>query len=120
MTRERITLGRKGEEEAVRHLRNKGIRVVERNYRCRLGELDIIARDGPCLVFVEVRTVAGGAFGTAQESVGPGKRRKIRQVAAFYLQSANAGSPPVRFDVVAVTVGPGGAIREVEHISNAF
>ncbi len=120
MTRERISLGRRGEEEAARYLRKKGLRVAQRNFRCRLGELDIIARDGPYLVFVEVRTVAGSAFGTARESVDLKKRRKIRQVAAYYLQSANAGDVPVRFDVVAVTLGPDGSVRDIDHIPDAF
>ncbi len=120
MTRERIALGRAGEEAAIGHLRGKGIRVVQRNFRCRLGELDIIARDGQYLVFVEVRTITAGVPGTAQESVGIKKRHKIRQVASYYLQSRNAGDVPVRFDVVAVTMGPDGSVRDIDHIANAF
>lgn len=120
MTRERITLGRSGEEAAVRHLHQKGLRVVQRNFRCRLGELDIVARDGPYLVFIEVRTVTAGTPGTAQESVGIKKRHKLRQVAAYYLQSRNAANVPVRFDVVAVTMGPDGSVRDIDHIVNAF
>ncbi|MCL6612557.1 MAG: YraN family protein [Peptococcaceae bacterium] len=120
MTREKISLGRSGEDAAVRYLRKKGLRVLERNFRCKLGELDVVAREGPCLVFVEVRTVAGTAFGTAQESVDVKKMRKVRQVAAYYIQSRKAVEMPVRFDVVAVTMNPDGHVRKIEHIVNAF
>lgn len=120
MTMERITMGRAGEEAAAGHLKKKGLRIVKRNFRCRMGELDIVARDGPCLVFVEVRTVAGSAFGTAQESVNRKKRDKIRQVAMYYIQSEKVRDVPLRFDVVAVTMDPGGRVLKIDHIVNAF
>ncbi|MCL5935352.1 MAG: YraN family protein [Firmicutes bacterium] len=120
MTRERLMLGRAGEEAAAGYLQKKGMRVIQRNYRCRLGELDIVARDGPFLVFVEVRTVAGSAFGSARERVDRKKMIKIRQVATYYIQSGNVGNTPLRFDVVAVTMEPGGRVVEIDHIENAF
>ncbi len=120
LTRERISLGQSGEEAALSYLKNKGFRIVRRNFRCHLGELDIIALDGPCLVFVEVRTVAGDTFGTALERVNRKKRLKIKQVAMYFINSAGAGDMPLRFDVMAVTAGPGGKITHMEHIINAF
>lgn len=120
MTMERITTGRAGEDAAVSYLKKKGLRIVQRNFRCRLGELDIVARDGPFLVFVEVRTVAGRAFGTAQESVDRKKKDKLRQVAMYYVKSLNTGDVPMRFDVVAVTMGPGVRVMNIDHIVNAF
>lgn len=116
----RIPLGRAGEEAAARHLKKKGLRLAHRNYRCRLGELDIVARDGPFLVFVEVRTVAGGAFGAPQESIGSRKVQKIRQLAAYYMLSEKTGDVPVRFDVVAVTMDRDGRLLKLDHILNAF
>ncbi|MFZ5633877.1 MAG: YraN family protein [Bacillota bacterium] len=120
MTRERIALGRAGEDAAVHYLRKKGLRIVQRNFRCRLGELDIIARDGSSLVFIEVRTVAGSAFGTAQESVDRKKRIKLRQVAMYYIQSGNVGNLPMRFDVIAVTIDRDSKVLKLDHIVNAF
>ncbi|MFZ5646254.1 MAG: YraN family protein [Bacillota bacterium] len=120
MTFKRISTGRSGEETAVQYIKKKGMRVLERNFRCRLGELDIIARDCHCLVFVEVRTVTGTAFGTPQESVGWKKIQKLRLLAQYYTKLRNLGDVPLRFDVVAVTREPGGRVTKVEHIVNAF
>lgn len=120
MTLDRLCLGRTGEEAAVKHLKKKGFRIVQRNFRCRIGELDIIAMDGPCLVFVEVRTKAGKAFGLPQESITPQKKHKLRLLASFYLQSNSIKDIPVRIDVIAVTVAPGDRIAKIEHIKNAL
>ena len=120
MTEERLSLGRAGEEAAVRYLQKKGMRMVERNFRCRMGELDIVARDGPYLVFVEVRTVTGIAFGTAQESVDGKKKRKLRQVAMYYIQCNKAACQPARFDVVGVVMNQAGSVLRIDHIVNAF
>lgn len=120
MTVKRISTGRAGEEAAVQYIRKKGMKVLERNFRCRLGELDIIARDGRCIVFVEVRTVRSKFFGTPQESVGTKKKQKLRLLAQYYVKFRNLGDVPLRFDVVAVTGEPGGEIVKIEHIANAF
>ncbi|MFZ5652675.1 MAG: YraN family protein [Bacillota bacterium] len=120
MTVKRISTGKAGEEAAVQHIRKKGMRVLERNFRCRLGELDIIARDGRYIVFVEVRTSNSTAFGTPQESVGAKKKQKLRLLAQYYIKIRNLGDVPLRFDVVAVTGVPGGGIIKIEHIANAF
>ena len=119
MTIKRLSLGRAGEDRAAQYLKDMGYIIVERNYRCRLGEIDIVARDGPVMVFVEVRTRSGSGFGTALESVVYKKQLKVRQVASQYLQHRECFDVPVRFDVLALTLGPGSA-AEIEHVKNAF
>ena len=87
------------------------------NWRTRFGELDLIARDGQTVVFVEVRTRTGTGFGSAGESVGPAKQRQLRLMAEQYLQR-HAPDAPARIDVVTVFLPPGGAAR-IEHITDA-
>lgn len=120
MSGDKITLGRSGEEVAVNYLQIKGLSIEQRNFRCRLGELDIVARDGPFLVFIEVRTVTGNSFGTAQESIDKKKVHKIRLIATYYLQSRNIKNTPLRFDVIAVTMDTDKTIKKLDHIINAF
>jgi putative endonuclease len=118
MTKERLSLGRWGEEEAASYLRRLGMRVLERNMRTPVGEIDIIARQGRTLVFVEVKTRRSKAFGTPQEAVGPAKQRQILRAAQWYLGGGKGRGLQPRFDVVAVQPGPEGAV--VEHIPDAF
>ncbi|MDE2038700.1 MAG: YraN family protein [Elusimicrobia bacterium] len=106
-------LGDQAEERAAAYLAGRGYRILERNFRCRMGELDIIARSGDTVVFVEVRRRSSARFGLPQETVGPAKRRKLLRAAAFYAQQRGLDCPQ-RFDVVAE--GPDG----LEHIENAF
>lgn len=119
MTVKRLSLGRAGEDRAAQYLKDMGYSLVERNYRCKLGEIDIVARDGPVMVFVEVRTRSGSGFGSALESVVYKKQLKVRQVASHYLQYREYFGGPVRFDVLALTLRPGGE-AEIEHVKNAF
>lgn len=93
---------------------------MERNFRCKLGELDIVARDGPFLVFTEVRSMTGKAFGSPQESITDKKKKKLRQVAQFYAKFRNVGDTPMRFDVVAITADSGGNVIKLDHIVNAL
>jgi putative endonuclease len=118
MTEERLSLGRWGEEEAVRFLRRLGMTIVERNLRTPVGEIDIVARQGKTLVFVEVKTRRSDAFGTPQEAVGPTKQRQIIRTALWYMGDGKGRGMQPRFDVVAVRPEPQGA--RVEHIVNAF
>jgi putative endonuclease len=118
MTEERLSLGRWGEEEAARFLQRLGLKIVERNLRTPVGEIDIIARQGKTLVFVEVKTRRSDAFGTPQEAVGPTKQRQIIRAAQWFLGDGKGRGLQPRFDVVAVRPGPQGA--RVEHIVNAF
>lgn len=109
--------GRHGEDIAVRHLVGKGYKVIDRNWRCPIGELDIIMKDGDTLVFVEVRTRRGQSFGTAAESVTPAKQERLIELARTYLQEREAPPQSWRIDVVAVQLGPG--LSHVKHIENA-
>jgi putative endonuclease len=96
--------GRGAEDAAARYLEARGLTVLARNYRTRAGELDLVAREGRCLVFVEVRARRSGAFGTPAETVGARKRARLVAAAAHYLQaSAGAHPPPCRFDVLSVS-----------------
>jgi putative endonuclease len=100
---------------AAAFLRRRGYRIVERNFRCRAGEIDLIARDGDTLVFVEVRARASARFGAAIENVTVAKQRQVARVARWYLaQCREVAPPPCRFDVVGITGD------EVEHIRDAF
>lgn len=90
-----------GEERAAEFLVAQGLQVLSRNYRTRLGEIDLIARDGDVLVFVEVRLRAGRGFGGAAESVTPHKQRRIQSAAQMYLRQLRR-EPRCRFDVIAV------------------
>jgi putative endonuclease len=118
MTEERLSLGRWGEEEAARFLRRLGMTIVERNLRTPVGEIDIVARHGKTLVFVEVKTRRSDAYGAPQEAVGPTKQRQIIRAAQWYLGDGKGRGLQPRFDVVAVRPGSQGAC--VEHIANAF
>lgn len=110
--------GRKGEALAAKYLKRKGFRILAANYTNRLGEIDILAADGPVLVFVEVKTRTSEAFGPAKAAVTPAKQRKISQVALACMKEPGHAGKKARFDVVAVTLGPGKPT--IEHIPNAF
>jgi putative endonuclease len=111
-------LGTSGEALAEDHLRGLGYEIVGRDVRTPLGQLDLVARDGTTLVFVEVKTRAGHGFGLPQESVDAKKIRKLRQLALYYLKM-QPHRGPVRFDVVGLTVSDGRLVR-VDHIKNAI
>ena len=98
------SLGDAGEERAARFLESHGMTIVARNYRTRLGEIDLIARDGDVLVFVEVRLRADDRFGGAAASIGPAKQRRLAAAASAYL-SRLGRAPRCRFDVVTLERG---------------
>lgn len=99
-----IEVGTHKEERAQRFLEERGLVTVRTNYRCRLGEIDLIMNDRGILVFVEVRYRSSGNYGGARESVTSTKRKKIERVAQLYLQSFSK-LPPCRFDVVLIEGG---------------
>ena len=107
--------GKDAEERAARYLEGQGLHIIERNYRSRYGEIDLIARDGVTLVFVEVRARSTNTFGGAAASITAAKRRKITRTALHYLASAGS-TPRCRFDVVLLAGNDG----PVEWIRNAF
>ena len=115
----RQALGRVGEDLAVAALLERGYAIVARRYRTERGEIDIIAEDGPTLVFVEVRARADDECGLAAESVTDAKRRKVSRMAAQYLALHRIVDRPCRFDVVAID-GALGATPAVTVYPNAF
>ncbi|MBB6636682.1 YraN family protein [Cohnella thailandensis] len=118
----RKATGRAAEEAAARHLERRGYGIVARNWRCRTGELDLIATDGDVLVIAEVRSRRGGAsrFGTAIEAVTPRKCAQVRSTAQVYLAQSRRETNKVRFDVIAITFTPEGGIEELKHLEGAF
>ncbi|MFC1734982.1 YraN family protein [Candidatus Hydrogenedentota bacterium] len=117
----RKSIGAKGERIAARRLKVLGYKIVEKNHRTRLGELDIIAEEGGDLVFVEVRTRTGNSFGTPEDSVTKRKQRKLTSLAYAYLERHDRNDVSCRFDVVAVEPARKWYKRhEVRVIQNAF
>jgi putative endonuclease len=110
--------GQSAETLAAAFLAQRNYRILARNYRVRLGEIDIIARDGDVVCFVEVKMRRTGKFGIPFEAIAPGKMRKIAQVAWQYLQSRKLGAVKARFDVVAVTPAENGF--KFDLLKNAF
>ena len=120
MTRRRLDLGESGEAIAARALRRAGYRILAERYTCPLGEVDLVARDGDTLVFVEVKTRSSADRYPPGEAVDRRKQRQVARVAEHYLAAIRAGDVPCRFDVVAITVPEGGAAPRVEVIRDAF
>lgn len=111
-------IGREWESEALKRLGASGLKLLDRNYQCRLGELDLVMRDGDSVAFVEVRFRRRSDFGSGVESVGMSKRRRLIAAAQHYLQRhPELAELPCRFDVVAI--GPGSS-PQIEWIRNAF
>jgi putative endonuclease len=110
-------LGAKGENIASDYLRKKGYLIVHRNYKTPFGEMDIIAKDGGTIVFVEVKTRTSDSFGAPEEAVHAKKREKIRKIALHYLSRAKVEAPS-RFDVISIMLNDGR--KEIEHIVDAF
>ena len=131
----RRSLGQLGERLAAEHLEARGLEVIDRNFRTRLGEIDLIARDRRFLVFCEVKTRrlrAGPAPGEPASgapalgplaAVGPRKRRQVRTMARVWLTAAsrNGPAPPeIRFDAIGIVLDPSGRLVELEHVEGAF
>lgn len=112
-------LGRRGEEIAARYLASRGLAIVERNWRCPQGEIDVIARDGGELVFVEVKTRSSVAFGHPLESVTPVKLARLRRLAAAWCEAHPGGHDRIRIDVIAVIAHRAGEV-EIEHLERVF
>ena len=113
-------IGEIGEELARHHLEAKGHRVVATNYRCRWGEVDLIARDGPEWVFVEVRTRRNAAYGSPEESVTPAKARRLTLTAQDFLRQRVAAPANLewRIDLVAILLGPNRRVLSINHLEN--
>jgi putative endonuclease len=112
-------LGSKGEDLAVRFLKKKGFTVIERNFHCPAGEIDLVAREGDTLVFVEIKARSSSEYGLPQDAVDRFKQKKIIQAARVYLAEHRLNEEiPARFDVVAIHVRPSG--HTIELIKDAF
>jgi putative endonuclease len=114
-----LRLGRRGERLAAQHLQKLGFVVLSRNWRCREGELDIVATDGHTLVVCEVKTRAGQNFGDPAEAVTEDKIARIRRITGQWLRAFSLGWCPVRFDVISVLISPRGELR-LKHFPGAF
>lgn len=119
MSYRRQTLGREGEDIAASFLTRNGYVVLTRNYRCRHGEVDIIARQKDVLVFIEVKTRTGLDFDCPAAAVTLKKQRQISMTAEYYLATAHLFDTPARFDVVSILISPH-QHPVVELIPNAF
>jgi putative endonuclease len=112
-------LGLRGEEIACAYLEKKKYSIVTRRFRLFHGEIDIVARDGPTLVFVEVKARADESFGRPEEAVTPGKQRQIRKIAQGFLVENPLGGASCRFDVISILFDDRGGYR-LEHFIDAF
>jgi putative endonuclease len=114
-------LGRRGEDLACRHLESQGLRLLERNYRCRTGEIDLVMLEGATLVLVEVRSRTTAEHGSAAATVGPRKQQRfIRAARHLLLTRPDYRRLPARFDVVAIDPGATGEPPRVSWIRDAF
>ena len=116
----RQSLGRLGERLAANRLEERGYHILERNFRCRSGEIDLVAEDGSDLVFVEVKTRRGTARGLPEEAVHARKARKLQEVACFYLDLHKLPDCAWRIDVVAVQFSVTGKLEEIRVYQHAI
>jgi putative endonuclease len=115
----RKRLGRWGEGVAASHLEAAGYAIVERNWRCAAGEIDLVARDRETVVFVEVKTRRGRAFGAPEEALTPRKAQKLMALGAQYVYERALGDVNWRIDLVAVELDERGVFLRCDHITNA-
>lgn len=115
---QKIATGKEGEKIAAAYLEKNGYRIIEVNFRCPIGEIDIVAKEKNDLVFVEVKTRKSVALGYPEQAVGMRKQKKMSQLALWYMQKRKIADTNARFDVVAITLIPEN--NEVRLIQNAF
>jgi putative endonuclease len=116
----RTKLGTRGEELAQRFLKDQGYLILETNYRCTWGEIDIVAQDGNELVFVEVRTRRSAEYGSPEESLTPAKARRLVAAAEDYLQRLEGGEPGWRIDLISVRLGQDYRVLRVDHLKSVI
>ena len=119
MTEARLATGAAGERATLEAYRRRGYRLVARNWRCPIGELDLVLARGDTLVICEVKARRGRGFGEGWEAVDARKRRKLRAVATAFLRSADVRAGTIRFDVASVRIAPDGS-AEVQVFEDAF
>ncbi|MBI4824271.1 MAG: YraN family protein [Nitrospirae bacterium] len=111
-------IGNKGEELAFHFLKKKGMKILNRNYRTPAGEIDIIAKDGNTLVFVEVKTRSGDLFGQPVEAISPKKKKTMERASLHYILKEKQEGRPARFDVVSIRILSDK--NHIEHLKDAF
>jgi len=116
----RRTTGIKGEEEAARFLTRSGFAILDRNVRTRAGEIDLVAKEGRTLVFVEVKTRRDLEGDPPQAAVHTRKQNRLAKLAHGYLKQKRIRQTPCRFDVVSVIINDEGGVKAIRHIPNAF
>ncbi len=116
----KVALGKQGEELAIRLLKSNGYRILGRNVKARFGEIDVVARDGPTLCFIEIKSRTALKFGWPEESVGPQKQWQLGRLASWYLKAHRLGEARVRFDVVSILLQPDGSAARTRLIKAAF
>lgn len=114
-----LMTGELGEKEAAKHLQVNGYCIIERNFKCKLGEIDIIAKDNNTIVFTEVKTRKNNSYGTPGQAVSIKKQKKIINTALYYLKTNNKFNENVRFDIVEVWLNQG-VLKNINIIPNAF
>lgn len=119
MSNARKKLGAWGEDLAAKHLQAEGYEILERNWRCNRGEIDLVAKTGQTLAFVEVKTRRGRKMGTPEAGLTPYKSNKLLQLGEIYVQEHNLTDLNWRVDLVAVELDTGGKLLRCEHIPNA-
>jgi putative endonuclease len=120
MAHARRRLGDRGERIAEQFLLERGYTLLERNYRCRTGEIDLVCRDGAILAFIEVKTRRGTAFGVPEEAVDRRKLAHIEAACLQYLDDHGTPDQAWRVDVVAIQLDPGGTLNDVRLVVNAL
>ncbi|HHT50401.1 MAG TPA: YraN family protein [Eubacteriaceae bacterium] len=113
-----LKIGKVGEQEAVKFLKKKNYKIIDQNFSCKIGEIDIIAYQKDTIVFVEVKTRKNNLFGTPGQAVNKSKQKKIIKTALYYLQLKNKYHENIRFDIVEVWFDKG--IKDINIIPNAF
>ncbi len=113
-------VGPRGEALAAQFLASSGYRLVARNVRSTFGEIDLVARDGQTLCFVEIKARRSTRFGWPEESVTPEKQRRLGRLAEWYCKAYRTGNVPVRFDVVSILFSPDGSVGRTRLIKGAF
>lgn len=113
-------VGSKGEKLATKFLKRKGYKIIQRNYSCKLGEIDIIAERDKTIIFVEVKARQTQEFGVPQYAITSTKKNQISKVALWYLKEKKQIERSCRFDVIAIMFTPESRKPEIEHIENAF
>jgi putative endonuclease len=119
MTAQRLALGAYGERMAIRFLLDRGLELIDRNWRCHLGEIDAVFADGDTVVFVEVKTRSSAGFGLPAEAVDYRKSVRLRRLAAQWLHEHDVHARVVRFDVISVLSRRSGP-AEIDHVVGAF